>query len=307
MHPDGSNVRPLKNMGGDYDPAWSPDGAKLAFLRSISDGELWVTNAHGTNARRLATDAGFSFSWAPGGRRIVYVCGLDICIVDTQTGTRRTLIDSTTGGAIATSWSPDGSLIAFATSGGVFATPDGQTQTNPASDLFVVELDGEGLRRLTNSSGSVYEVAWAPDSRRLAFVREAETCNSDDANFATNIFVIRADGIRERAITNEVAVHNTQPEWARDGRSLVYARLFEGECHLDGDSDIYLVRPDGSGRRPLTTDKRCCQQDPTWSPNGRWVVYVDGTSLVKVTRRGTPSVLRTWQKRAPSSPDWQRA
>jgi TolB protein len=89
MSADGGEARPLTTTGDDYDPSWSPDGAKIAFGReeivesngrSVATSDIFVMNADGTGVTRL-TDGGdeathYSPTWAPDGTKIAFVAGV---------------------------------------------------------------------------------------------------------------------------------------------------------------------------------------------------------------------------------------
>ena len=80
MNADGSGqTRLTSNSVGDYEPAWSTDGAKIAFT-SEGDGktEIYVMNADGTGQTNLTNNDGYDSapSWSPDGRQIAFVKGL---------------------------------------------------------------------------------------------------------------------------------------------------------------------------------------------------------------------------------------
>jgi Tol biopolymer transport system component len=81
-------------------------------------------------------------------------------------------------------WSPDGRRIAF-------RRYDGQLGFRSAwpSDLFVVNADGSGLRRLTRQAANLRWFAWSPDGRTIAFLRNGD------------VYVVNADGSEERRLT----------------------------------------------------------------------------------------------------------
>ena len=80
-------------------------------------------------------------------------------------------------------WSPDGRRIAFR----IF---DGRRfESAGNSDLFVVNADGSGLRRLTRGAANVRWFAWSPDGRTVAFLRNRE------------VYMVNADGTGERRLT----------------------------------------------------------------------------------------------------------
>lgn len=104
------------NDGGDTQPAWSPDGEQVAFVRvvGIDDARVMVVDADGTGERRLAAGDVRHVGWSPDGRTIVVgerdgVIGL----VDVATGSVRQL----PWRGEAPAWSADGArLYAYATS-----------------------------------------------------------------------------------------------------------------------------------------------------------------------------------------------
>ena len=118
MNADGSNVRTL-TVGRGSDPAWSPDGAKLAFA---GDSGIFLMNADGTGAVQLTT-GGMEPSWSPDGSRIAFVMlqwdstGNDpglyprIAVVNTDGSGFARLSDGPYDDSPA--WSPDGTRIAF--------------------------------------------------------------------------------------------------------------------------------------------------------------------------------------------------
>jgi Tol biopolymer transport system component len=164
---------------------WSPDGSRLAYGDGTKDQPvLVVADRSLTVVARIALPVGAvpSFSWSADGRRITF--GLDgartsrIYVVDVATGAVPTPITEVGLAALAPSWSPDGSLIAFA------ATAANQ------QGLFVVGPDGTGLRRLTLESPGVATTcrfSWSADSRTIALETDStvSTVDVDDTNEQT--------------------------------------------------------------------------------------------------------------------------
>ena len=127
-------------FGGD--PAWSPDGRRIAFHRTTCCGEaldsLWVINVDGSNAHE--------------------VCARHLGL----TGTRRCPVTrgrTRVGGAQPT-WSADGRRLAFLARG-----------VGDLRDVYVVDADGRNLRNVSNSPEDENGLAWSPDGTRLAYVR----------------------------------------------------------------------------------------------------------------------------------------
>jgi WD40 repeat protein len=126
VNPDGSDERVLtRNLVTDGDPAFSPDGQKIAF-NSTRDGdsEIYSMNVDGTDVRRLTTSPGTDRqpTWSPDGSRIVFHSGRDrnpdgsinfeVYMMNADGSDQRNLTNSPGQDAVP-SWSPDGTRIAF--------------------------------------------------------------------------------------------------------------------------------------------------------------------------------------------------
>ncbi len=179
----------------DEQPAWSPDGTKLAFCRRRNQaGELAVLDAATLHLRSVASFAGTPRSpvWSPDGRSIALevldaeddghsprvvrrvrynVNGIGfigerkwrVVLVDVATGTQRTLGDPSFHHFFP-AWSPDGGRLAVVTT----RRPDWDTEW--VWDVYVVDLATGGWTRLTASDGVSMYPAWSPDGQRVAFL-----------------------------------------------------------------------------------------------------------------------------------------
>ena len=126
-------------------------------------------------------------------------------------------------------------------------------------DLWIVEADGSNRRRLTDSGAGIdYSPTWSPDGKRVAF---RTTRGSPSGPDPSNIFVINADGSGERQLTpaRGQAAGGLFPAWSPDGRSIAYSN----------GAGINLVRPNGSGRRPLGVPGECS----VWSPDSSKLMF----------------------------------
>ena len=172
-----------------------------------------------------------------------------------------------TGGSQPT-WSPDGTRIAF--------TRYGQ--------IHVIDANGRNDRRLTKREPGLHWPgslpAWSRDGTRIAF------------SGTRNLFTVRvADGsLTPLTRSSESWRLNVTPAYSPDGRTIAFARSTDAF-----NSDIFLMNADGSSLRRLTRsqgtrDKQGEEMMPTWSPDGRRLVYVsnrDGNfELYAIDRTG---------------------
>jgi dipeptidyl aminopeptidase/acylaminoacyl peptidase len=127
------------------------------------------------------------------------------------------------------------------------------------------------------------ELAWAPDSTRIAYV-----CDNDPFHIGgrTSIYVIRPDGTgRVRVRTGTFTAY--WPSWSPDGKRIAFATragLGPADSAVPSDSTVYTVRLDGSGRRLVAHEA----SEPAWSPDGKTIAYHAPCGIRLVTPTGAP-------------------
>jgi len=210
MHSDGAGQRRLTRASAvDEDPAWSPDGTKVAWMRSVSGNrDIHTTNADGSGVKRVTTAsyADYSPAWSHGGK-IAFVRNRsgnhDIYTMNADgSGIRR--VTSLSAQDTSPSWSPDSTKIAFVRSG----------------DVYTVKPDGTGLQRLTTAGGGL-DPSFSPDGSKIAFVRGAPGDRE--------VYVMNADGTGAEKVTNGAA-DARDPDWQAKGHDPVIAAAGDIAC-----------------------------------------------------------------------------
>lgn len=184
--------------------------------------------------------------------------------------------------------SPDGSRIVF----------DGQMPGDANDDIFVMNSDGSGLRRLTSDSGNNDYPAWSPDGRQIAFV--------SDRTGVEQVFVMRADGTRPAQLTFAPVAHDEVPDWRPDGRQIAYAQGDPGP-----DEKIWVMNADGSNPHQITFGT-ADDFGPAWSPDGQHLAFLrdygGGDRPVMITNARGADVHRLTDPNQPVDqfvPAWQ--
>jgi Tol biopolymer transport system component len=243
---DGTDlVQVTSRRGAELDPSLSPDGSRIVYRdsrRGINhDDEIYVMNADGSESIDITNDPDNDWGpdWSPDGRTIVFNSTrhgstMSGYVVNPDgSGLRRI---PTHMWVEYPAWSPDGTRIAFM--GGPFGPGE--------YDIWVMNVDGSDPVQLTDSPGPDGWPAWSPDGRRIAFASVRDDCaNSDLPDCRTtgdigphhDIWVVNADGTGLTRVTPEFGQFVT---WSPDGRYLLVSGY-----------DLYVIRPDGTGRASL--------------------------------------------------------
>jgi Tol biopolymer transport system component len=243
--------------------------------------DIWSINANGTDLIRLTHSPRYEFdpSWSPDGTRIAYRSDRgeesEIWVMNANgTGQRRL------SAGLSPAWSPDGSSIAHAS--------PGHDPNPPLSGISIMNADGSGRRRVPNTDGGEYP-SWSPDGKRIAF----------NSNLTGDhvMYIVDVDG--SNLVDLSSVGEGWQVDWSPDGRSILFTSHRD---HPDNYTDVYVMRPDGSGVKRLTHTHA---YTPAWSPDGSRIVFcspglfvmrADGTEIEKLPVDGLGET---------SLPDWR--
>jgi dipeptidyl aminopeptidase/acylaminoacyl peptidase len=218
-----------------------------------------MVNANGSGLVNLSNTPTYSETqpaWSPDGSRIAYVADeggdLEIYILNANDPSVIRQVTENEADDWFPAWSPDNLQIAF------YSTRDNQ----PAPELYVVNADGTLPTRLTQTGVFAPEdglaaPAWAPNGSRIAFVSATSAAQPDQ----TELFSVRKDGTDRLQYTADGA-RALFPAWSPDGTRLAFA------SDRGGNSDIYLIEPDGTGLVNVTNSPALRDSHPAWAPSG---------------------------------------
>ena len=297
----------------DSQPAFSPDGERIAFRSEREGGGIFLMGATGESVRRL-TDFGFNPAWSPDGREIAVATegafdprtrfsASRIVRVDVATGAQRPLA---VPDGVQPSWSPQGLRIAYW----------GVAQPGNRRVIWTIPLDGGPPVTVVNDDFYNWSPVWSPDGRFLYF--------ASNRGGSMNLWRVAIEERSGRVLSAPQPI-TTSSEWSalpslsRDGHRLIYATdssrsfvelvpfnpetaraegvpvlAYQGarailSCDVSPDGawlalwssspteDLLLVRPDGSDLRQLTDDL-ARDRTPYWSPDGSRILFASNRS-----------------------------
>jgi eukaryotic-like serine/threonine-protein kinase len=293
----------------DTQPAFSPDGERIAFRSEREGGGIFVMGATGESVRRLS-DFGNNPAWSPDGKEIA--CADEgpvdpairgnpnsrVWAVNVATGERRQV---TKEDSIQPNWSPHGIRIAY-----------GGRRNATQRDIWTIPAGGGEPTEVTNDPAVEGSPVWSPDGKYLYFA-------SDRAG-SMNVWRVPIEEQTGRVLGPPEAVTTPSPysahlSFSPDGRRMVYSQILsrgnlqqvgfdpdketvtgqpvwitqgsrwantpnlspDGEW-LAFDSqrgkqdDLFVIRRDGTGLRQLTDDLHKDRQ-PRWSPDGKRIAF----------------------------------
>jgi Tol biopolymer transport system component len=309
MDADGTNQTNLTNTPdtNEGQPAWSPDGTKIAFTGpgelnedgSGGLGDIYVMDADGTNRTNLTDTPDFLDyrpSWAPSGAQLTFVREVpgqiiseqqDIFVIDAN-GENANNLTQTDANEDDPAWSPDGTKIAFS---GV---------RNGGEEILTMDPDGQNEEILTGDGSDAFDEApdWSPDSTKVVFQKQSQVGGCCEP---PEIWAVNRDGSGDTNLTNDPS-YDTGPSWSPDGSEIIFSSTRNRTEEDPSRTDIFAMPAPSTLPPPSETTSATTSQD-----SGGVMGLAASDVLVRAASAQTASettVRRLTTDGRSSLPDW---
>jgi dipeptidyl aminopeptidase/acylaminoacyl peptidase len=246
------------------DPQVSPDGKRVAFTigdvnfdanRTLT--QIYITSSAGGDMKQLTNGAGSSSSprWSPDGRKIAYVTGDQVWVMEAD-GDNKEQVTKISTGAGGPVWSPDGNWIAF------------------LSDVYP-ECTTDECNRTKDEAAEKSKVK-AHVTDRLLFRHWVEWRDRK----RTHVFVVSSKGGAARDLTPGdfdsppyAVAGDVDYSFSPDSKELAYLRNPDKIEAISTNSDVYIVPTAGGPARNITARNKGYDDTPVYTPDGKYIIY----------------------------------
>jgi len=261
---DSSESTQLTDLeGGACQPAWSPDGRHLLFVSPCRAGEQVMLDAmiysmemdDGEIVPLVPESGRFNPAWSPDGSSVLFIAAYDylhsqVMRLDLDSGVLHAMTDSDYL-YLEPAWSPDGEWIVFV------------SDRYAGDNLWVMPNQPGATPQLFTRSGGRQNAspAWALDGEQVYFSQQAAGQPAALMRLPFEMLgVAPTDYAEDLVIDDPVLFPVSELAFSPDGAWLAVQSWPGGSNH-----DIYILRPDGSDRRRLTTYAGL-DFNPAWRP-----------------------------------------
>jgi PKD repeat protein len=262
----GKLTKVASNVASDSNPVWSPNGKEILFAKGEGSyaANLYKVSSDGLGEKKLASDTGTAgYTWSPDGSKISYYYNTDEMGPGTYSvylmnadGTKKTQLLNPVNNLFfyTYTWFPSGSKIAYVSG------------VDNIGRLYEINSDGSNNHETDIGVNGV--IAVSPDASKILYTNW-------DWEYPTELYVQSLNQDSGYYLTNGSIFPQTQSwqseVWSPDGKKIVY---YSDE---NGNSDIYTIKTDGTGKTQLTSDS-ANDYSPIFSPDGKKIVYISDKS-----------------------------
>ena len=188
--------------------------------------------------------------FSPNSQKITYMSYANITsprvyIFDIETG-QQEIVGEFPGMTFAPRFSPDGKNIVMS-----YSDPEVGN-----SEIYILDLSTRISKRITNSSAIDVSASFSPDGKKIVF-------NSDRSG-RRHLYITSTEGKNTKRISREAGSYYT-PVWSPRGDFIAFTKQQGGQFYIG------VMEIDGSNERMIA--KSFHVEGPTWSPNGRYLMY----------------------------------
>ncbi len=130
-------------------------------------------------------------------------------------------------------------------------------------DIFEANLDGSGMKRLTDTPGYDAEGSYSSDGKQIVF------CSNRTGDKNLELFIMDANGKNVRQLTKAPGCYNGGPFFSPDGTKVIFRSDRKKKDHLQ----LYVINADGTGEKALTDDENWVFWAPYWYKDTQHIIY----------------------------------
>jgi TolB protein len=235
------------------------DETDLIAYSRLTDGywQIWVMDLDKFENRQLTTSAIDKRCpiWIGKGKKIMYrTSNAEMFIVDTENKKETQVLDKF-GVITDPAWSEVNKRLAFTRYEGYL---------KDESEIWTIQLDGQGQRVLTHEAGMQYNPAWSPDGNAIVYT-------SGKTSDSHQIWIMDKDGKNQKKLTENTGKWDILPVFSPDGEKIAFA------SNRKGSFDIWIMDKDGKRLKNLTKNE-ALDTKPSFSPDGKQIIFTSTRS-----------------------------